>query len=428
MTRLLRFSLMSLMISPVLAASDNPATRWHISTPIDLTDGEHAEAIGITDGNIRLRGGSQAGSVRLNNGELKLDQGSRAGSVWIGVGEGRISGAVGGDVYCGTGTVTITSTAEIQGNVTSLGCVLDIAGGARIGGDVVTFGPEVRLGPDLTLSGRLAMLPGSGERKKRDMPTLDVRRGTVITGGVMLDHCVQIEVGRETAVQISGVVPHDPVAKNRPDHAPCSRFPGAQGVVDKASLPAPDDVFVHGAPETRPGSELGDVRLVNSGMELAHSAKAGTIRTHNGAVVLGVGAVAKSLDVLNGAVVLKPEARIEGPVSVGNGPLVLEQGSVVNGEVRVVTSSIQLGEGAAINGHVTQLGSAVELADGARIDTLRFALADDAERDSRAVLKMVSGASITGQLVLDRPVLIKLRQGPEPKWTGVEPEIRIRGR
>ncbi|MBK8285641.1 MAG: polymer-forming cytoskeletal protein, partial [Ahniella sp.] len=339
MTRLFRFSLLSLMISPALAASDIPASRWHLSTPIELTDGEHADALGITDGNIRLRGGSQAGSVRLNNGELKLDKGSSAGSVWIGVGEGRIAGAVAGDVYCGTGTLTITATAEIQGNVTSLGCVLDIAGGARIGGDVVSFGPDVRLGPDLALPGRLAMLPGRGEREERDRPTLDVRRGTAVSGGVLLDHCVQIEVGRDTDVRISGVAPHEPTAPNRPDHAPCSRFPGAQGVIDRAGLPAPDDVFVHGAPESRPGSELSDVRLVNSGMELAAAARAGTIRTHNGAVVLGVGAVAKSLDVLNGAVVLKPESRIEGPVNVGNGPLVMEQGSSIQGEVRVVTSS-----------------------------------------------------------------------------------------
>lgn len=416
---------LALLLFPVVAPLNAADDRRHIEAPIELASGEAAGMLHMTAGRVRLASGSSAASIRLENGNLQLEEGSSSGPVFVGNAEATIAGRVDGDVTCGTGDLRIAGTAEITGAVVNLGCALDIDGGARIAGDVVSFGNSHRLGPDLVLPGRLALLPGRDARSKvRDRPTLELRQGTRLEGGLWLDHCVVIESARDVQAPVHGIRPHDPLARPDPDEPSCRRLPGTAGEIDRATLPGPRVVFVHKSPETGdPGPD--DAILVHTGLELR--GQAGTIRTINGAVVVHEGASAKALDILNGAVVMRPGTVIPGPVTIANGPLVIQREARVGGAVTVATSSIELAPGARIDGDITQFGGDVVLAEGARVAGLRFARADDRRAEGgmgQPTLKLHRADQVTGPLVLEREITIKVKQGPAPEWTGVTPNVK----
>lgn len=413
--------LLALVAAPASAEGD----RRHIEAPIELAAGESAGLLHLTVGRIRLADGSSARAIRLENGNLQLASGSKSGPVFVGSGEATIGGRVDGDVTCGAGELRIEKGAEVTGNVINLGCALDIEGGARILGDVASWADTHRLGPDLVLPGRLALVAGQDPRSKaKDRPTLALRTGTRIEGGLWLDHCVLLETGRNVHAPVRGIQPHDPLAEPDVRKTACKRLPGEAGQLDLADLPGPRSVFVHKAPKSGYPGE-GDSILVHTGLELR--GRTGAIQTINGAVVVHEGASPEALDVINGAVVMHRGTTVPGPVTIANGPLVMQRDARVGGPVSVATSSIELAQGARIDGNITQYGGDVVLAEGARITGLKFARADDRRAEGgfgKPTLKLHSADQISGPLVLEREIAIKVSEGPAPAWTGVAPEVK----
>jgi len=425
----LRPALLLLCLPSIVAAAETAPDRWSIEKALTLGAGETANVAGMTSGNLRLESGAKAQRVHLDNGDLRLDAGSEVGEVFIGNGTSELRGKVTGDVTCGVGELRLKRTVEVSGNIINLSCTLDIDPDARIAGDIVSYGDINRFGPALTIPGKIALLPGLDRRTSvRDFPEVELRKDTRIEGGLWLDHCVQITAAPSATFALHGISPHDPLKMSDPKQAACARFPGQQGNVHRAALPGPTNLYLFRGPKDTSGMSLGDFTIVHYGIELRAGSRSGAVRTINGAVVVHRDASVGSLDLVNGAVVVRTGARVEGPVTVGNGPLVMEAGSSIGGDVRVMTASIELGKDARIDGSVTHYGGTVVLPAGASVGSLRFAHAEDRRVESefrRTTLKIDSAESIRGPLVLERAIVIKVRRGPAPAFTGVTPEIKL---
>lgn len=195
-------------------------------------------------------------------------------------------------------------------------------------------------------------------------------------------------------------------------------------------------------------SETGELTSRNGRIHLgASTVVSGSVETRNGAITLGPGAsvrghvesrngrveldedvrVEGSIDARNGRVQVGTDARIRDDIRTRNGGVTMEPGAWVGGDIATRNGSVRL-EDARVVRSIDTHGGSLDLMGTARVDGDVIVLMPEqgwlsrifsfGSRDSQPVVRIDSGVSIGGRLILDERARLELAAGadvPEPE-------------
>ncbi|WP_088332868.1 hypothetical protein [Lacimicrobium sp. SS2-24] len=172
-----------------------------------------------------------------------------------------------------------------------------------------------------------------------------------------------------------------------------------------------DGVF--GDIDIQSGQSAKNLSVVNGSIEMESHSSARDLETVNGSIELADHVSIRSAETVNGSIEAGQNLQVEGSLETVNGEILLQRGAEVGGDVENVNGDLRLVD-ARIGGDVETYNGDVELLGNTHIqgDVAIRRSRDNSwvswDSDREPTLTIAANVQIDGEIVLERPVKLKL--------------------